>query len=126
MGERGDVWPPFHRGVLDMSFNHGEGDTPFQEKVRKAADNAILTLAARWAVVVTLPMGAAMGSAVYNKLERTSESTARLEEKVTALLSSTLPQLNVQLDGRFNSLSDRVTAGDRRLDRLEDWRNSRQ
>ena len=108
-----------------MSFNHGEGDTPFREKVRKAADSAILTLAARWAMVVTLPMGAAMGSAVYNKLERTSESTARLEEKVTALLSSTLPQLTIQLDGRFNSLSDRITAGDRRLDRLEDWRNSR-
>lgn len=99
-------------------------DSPFDIRVRKAADSALLTLVARWAMVVTLPMGSFVGAALYNKLDRTSESTARLEEKVTALITSTLPQLNIQLDGRFNSLSDRVTAHDRRLDRIEDWRNT--
>lgn len=99
-------------------------DTPFQEKVRKAADSAVLTLVARWAMVITLPLGGFIGAAVYNKLDKTSESTARLEEQVKALIGSTIPALTVQVDGRFNSLSDRVTAHDRRLDRIEDWRNS--
>jgi hypothetical protein len=97
-------------------------DSPFQDKVRKAADSAMLTFVARWAMVVTLPIGGFIGAAVYTKLDKTSESAARLEEQVKALVGSTIPQLTIQLDGRFNSLSDRVTAHDRRLDRLEDWR----
>jgi hypothetical protein len=100
-------------------------DSPFQDKVRKAADSAMLTFVARWAMVITLPIGGFIGAAVWTKLDKTSESTARLEEQVKALIVSTIPQLNLQLDGRFNSLSDRVTAHDRRLDRIEDWRNSR-
>jgi hypothetical protein len=99
-------------------------DSPFQDKVRRAADSAMLTFVARWAMVITLPLGSFLGGAVYMKLDKTAESAARLEEQVKALIGSTLPQLNVQLDGRFNSLSDRVTAHDRRLDRLEDWRNA--
>lgn len=99
-------------------------ETPFNDKVRKAADGAILTFVAKWAMVVTLPIGGFIGAAVYTKLDRTSESAARLEEQVKALIGSTIPQLNVQLDGRFNSLSDRVTAHDRRLDRIEEWRNT--
>jgi hypothetical protein len=99
-------------------------DSPFNERVRKAADSALLTFIARWAMVITLPLGGFIGAAVYNKLDKTSESTARLEEKVSALIDRQMPALNVQLDGRFNSLSDRVTAHDRRLDRLEDWRNT--
>ena len=100
-----------------------EAESPFTDRVRKAADSAVLTLIARWAMVVTLPMGAFIGAAVYTKLDRTSESAARLEEQVKALISSTIPQLTIQVDGRFNSLSDRVTAHDRRLDRIEEWRN---
>ncbi len=99
-------------------------ESPFQDRVRRAANGALLSLAAKVAALVVLPVGGFIGTAVWVKLDRTSESTARLEEKVTALISSTLPQLNVQLDGRFNSLSDRITAHDRRLDRLEDWRNA--
>ncbi len=100
-------------------------ETPFNGRVRRAADGAVLTFVARWAMVVTLPVGGFIGAAVYTKLDKTSESTARLEEKVTALLERQIPALNVQIDGRFNSLSDRVTAHDRRLDRLEDWRNTK-
>lgn len=99
-------------------------DNPFQNKMRKAADGALLTLVARWAMVVTLPLGSFMGIAVWTKLDKTADSAIRLEEQVKALISSTLPQLNLQLDGRFNSLSDRITSHDRRLDRLEDWRNT--
>ena len=93
-------------------------DSPFQDKVRKAADSAVLTLVARWAMVVTLPLGAFVGAAVYNKLDRTSESAARLEEKVTALLERQIPALNIQIDGRFNAQGDRITGHDRRLDSL--------
>ncbi len=100
-------------------------DIPFRDRVRRAADGAILSLLSKAAAVVLLPLGSVIGGAVWVKLDKTSESTTRLEEQVRALVTSTLPQLNVQLDGRFNSLSDRVTAHDRRLDRLEDWRNTR-
>ncbi len=100
-------------------------ESPFQDKVRRAADSAMLSLLSKWAALIVLPLGGFMGAIIWTKLDRTSESTTRLEEQVKALVSSTLPQLNIQLDGRFNSLSDRVTAHDRRLDRLEDWRNTR-
>ncbi len=100
-------------------------DSSFQGKVRRAADGAILSLLSKAAAVILLPLGSVIGGAVWMKLDKTSESATRLEEQVKALVSSTLPQLNVQLDGRFNSLSDRVTAHDHRLDRLEDWRNMR-
>jgi hypothetical protein len=99
-------------------------ESPFNDKVGRAAESALLKLVARWAMVVTLPLGGFIGAAVYNKLDKTSESAARLEEQVRALVNSTIPQLTIQIDGRFNSLSDRVTAHDRRLDRIEDWRNT--
>ncbi len=100
-------------------------DSSFQDRVRRWSDGATLSLLSKAAAVVLLPLGSVIGGAVWVKLDKTSESTARLEEQVKALISSTLPQLNVQLDGRFNSLSDRVTEHSRRLDRLEDWRNTR-
>ncbi len=99
-------------------------ESPFQDRMRRASDGVVLTLIAKVAAAIVLPAIAFLAGGLYIKLDRTAESAARLEEKVSALISSTLPQLNIQLDGRFNSLSDRVTAHDRRLDRLEDWRNT--
>lgn len=94
-------------------------------KVAMAAESALLKLVARWAMVVTLPIGGFIGAALYVKLDKTAESTARLEEKVTALMERQIPEMRANFDSRFNAQSDRITGHDRRLDRLEDWRNSR-
>lgn len=100
-----------------------EPETPFQDRVRKAADSAVLTLVARWAMVVTLPLGGFIGAALWTKLDKTSDSAARLEEKVTALIERQIPEFNLRIEGRFNAQSERLTDHSRRLERLEDWRN---
>ena len=100
-------------------------ETPIQDRMRKAADSALLMLVARWAMVVTLPIGGFIGAAVWTKLDKTSESTTRLEEKVSNLIDRQIPDINARFDSRFNAQADRITAHDRRLDKLEDWRNSR-
>ena len=100
-------------------------DGSFQDKMARAANSSVLAVVARLAMVVTLPLGGFIGAAVYTKLDRTSESAARLEEKVTALLERQIPALNIQIDGRFNSMNERITTHDRRIDRLEEWRNQR-
>lgn len=97
----------------------------FHDKMDRAANSSMLAVVARLAMIVTLPLGGFIGAAVYNKLDRTSESTARLEEKVSALLERQIPALNIQIDGRFTSMNERVTRHDRRIDRLEEWRNQR-
>jgi hypothetical protein len=110
--------------MADGPDNRNGETEPLKDRIRRSADGAVLTFVARWAMVVTLPLVGFMAAAIYTKLDKTAESTARLEEKVTALIERQIPALNLQLDGRFNSLSDRITGHDRRLDRLEDWRNA--
>lgn len=100
-----------------------EPESPFQDKMRKAADSALLTLVARWAMVFVVPLGGFIGAAVWSKVDKTADSTARLEEQFKSLITQQIPDLSSRFDGRFNAQADRLTAHDRRLDRLEDWRN---
>jgi hypothetical protein len=97
----------------------------FADKVDRAAESALLKLAARCAMVITLPLIGFVGAGIYNKLDKTADSTARLEEKVTALLERQIPEMKASFDSRFNAQADRITTHDRRIDRLEEWRNTR-
>lgn len=99
-------------------------ESPMQDKMRKAADSAVLLLIARISMAVVIPAGGFIGAALWIKLDKTAESTTRLEEKVSNLVDRQLPDINTRFDGRFNAQAERITSHDRRLDRLEDWRNS--
>lgn len=100
-------------------------DTPFEGKVRRAADSALLTLVARWAMVVTLPLGGFVGAGVWAKLDETSVRAVRLEEKITSLIDRQIPDLNTRIEGRFNEQSNRLVDQAHRIGKLEDWRNMR-
>jgi hypothetical protein len=95
-----------------------------EDKVRRAADGALLILVARWAMVITLPVGGFLGAAVWIKLDKTAEATARLEERVSAMIVRQA-DLVTGFNSRFDAQAERIGRHDLRLDRLEDWRNSR-
>lgn len=86
------------------------------DKVEKAAENALLKLAARLCMIAVLPVGGFLGGSVLMKVDRTAESTIRLEESVKGL--------ERRFDSRFDAQGDRISDHDRRIGKLEDWRNS--
>lgn len=93
--------------------------------VEKAANGALLTLIGKWSAVSAIPLLITLFSALWVKMDRTAESTARLEEKVSSMIERQLPTMQSGFNSRFDAQADRITAHDYRLNRLEDWRNSR-
>lgn len=93
--------------------------------VERAAHNAFLTLIGKWCAIAAVPLMLAIGGVLWGKIDKSAEMEARLEEKISSLIEHQIPGMQTSFNSRFDSQADRITAHDYRLNRLEDWRNSK-
>ena len=90
------------------------GDHP--TRVERAAENAILKLAARAAMVLVIPMGAWFGSEVWGMARKASDAIIEIRGDIRAISG----QLTTQINGHDLRLTKLETKNEQQDDRIGD------
>ena len=111
--------------MSDPAVPNGNGDG----RINRAAENALLKLVARIFMVAVLPVGLGIGAMVWSKVDKTNESTIRLEQSVKFMIEQQIPTLTNSVNTRFadqaSSQAERDRGQDRRIEKIEDRLTSR-
>lgn len=109
------------RGVFRMFHGVGMFDPSGSKSiVDRTADLAILRLCARVMMVLGIPLLGYFMKEIRDESKLARESTIRQEERLASIVEQQLPALKINIDSRFNAQADRITAHDRRFERVED------
>lgn len=92
------------------------------QNIDKAAENSTFKLLARGFMVLSLPIGGFIGLKVWEKVDKTNESTIRQEETLRNIITYQLPGMAAVFDSRFNAQAARIDDASKRIGKLEDWR----
>lgn len=92
------------------------------DTIKAAAESSTFKLVANICMILILPIGGFIGAKIWEKVDKTNDSSIRQEEALRNIVTYQLPSMAANFDSRFNAQAARLDDAAHRIGKLEDWR----